>query len=142
MQFRRELKKEPSTILNYLVSAPFIYVMIFPLLILDISLEIYHRICFRLYRLPYVRRSNYIKIDRHKLTYLSWLEKLNCIYCGYANGLMQYAAVIAGETEKYWCGIMHKKYPNFIPPPHHKDFLPFGDEKAFRDFVESDRHQD
>jgi hypothetical protein len=111
------------------------YGMAIPLVILDIGLEIFHRVCFRLCHIPYVKRSRFIKIDRQKLSYLKWFEKLNCAYCGYANGLLQYAVAIGAETEKYWCGIMHAKYKDFKPPKHHKDFLPYGDEQAFRDFV-------
>jgi hypothetical protein len=110
---------------------PVIYSMIFPLVIFDFCLEIYHQICFRLYKIPIIKRSSYIRIDRHKLQYLTRWEKLNCAYCGYANGLMHYASVIAGETEKYWCGIKHQKDPNFIPPEHHKDFLEYGDEESY-----------
>ena len=65
---------------------------------IDLLLEIYHRICFLLYKLPYVKRSTYIKIDRQKLSYLNWLEKLNCMYCSYANGLFHYASIIAAAS--------------------------------------------
>jgi hypothetical protein len=54
------------------------------------------------------------------------------MYCGYANGLLHYASAIAGETEKYFCGIKHQSDPNFIEPPHHKNFVKYGDEEAFR----------
>src|SRR3989344_5807123 len=126
-----EFKKHPERLINHWITLPFIYMMIVPLIILDIFLEIYHRICFPAYKISYVNRSAYIKIDRHKLSYLNWIEKLNCAYCGYANGLMHYASKIAGGTEKYWCGIKHKKSKDFIPPDHHKDFLEYGDEKEF-----------
>lgn len=109
--------------------------MILPIIILDLFLEIYHRICFLLYKLPYVKRSTYIKIDRQKLSYLNWLEKLNCMYCSYANGLFHYASIIAAATETYWCGIQHEKMKGFIPPKHHKDFLPYNDEEAFQRFI-------
>jgi hypothetical protein len=127
-----QYKKYPERIYRHLVSMPFIYIMIVPLVVFDIWVEFYHQICFRLYKIPLVRRSAYIKIDRQKLKYLTRWERLNCAYCGYANGLMHYATVIAGETEKYWCGIKHAKNPNFIPPEHHKDFIEYGDEKAYR----------
>ena len=125
-------KKHPTATLRHIVSFPFIWGMLLPLLIFDICLEIYHQICFRLYRIPLVKRSNYIKIDRHKLKYLTWYEKINCAYCGYANGWVHYATIIAAKTEKYWCGIKHEKDPNFIPPAHHKDFLEYNDEKSFK----------
>ena len=62
-----------------------------------------------------------------------------CAYCGYANGLMAYAVVIAGKTEKYWCGIKHKKYQNFHEPAHHKDFTEYGDEESYRKKYSSDK---
>lgn len=61
------------------------------------------------------------------------MEKVNCMYCGYVNGLYAYAVQIAGETEKYWCGIKHDKDPNFVPPEHHKEFIEYGDKKAYRE---------
>ncbi|MBI4117569.1 MAG: hypothetical protein HY453_00595 [Parcubacteria group bacterium] len=105
--------------------------MLIPTLFLDICMEIYHRICFPLYGLPYVKRSNYILIDRHRLQYLTFLQKIGCAYCGYANGVYNYAVEIAARTEQYWCGIMHEKKKGFIPPKHHANFLPYGDREAF-----------
>ncbi|MEK7122306.1 MAG: hypothetical protein AAB855_00455, partial [Patescibacteria group bacterium] len=72
---------------------------------------------------------------RHHLSYLSAWEKLNCTYCGYANGFIMYAMRIAGETERYWCGIKHKEDPTFIPPPHHQFFLSYGNEEEFKEFI-------
>ena len=106
--------------------------MIAPLLVLDFFLEIYHNIAFRLYGLPLVDRSKYVRIDRHRLPYLGPVAKLNCLYCGYANGLLAYAVKVAGETEVYWCGIKHKSGNGYIEPKHHEDFLAYGDEVAYR----------
>ena len=127
-----EYKKHKNRDWIHLISVPIIYSMSIPLVFLDITLEIYHNICFRLYGIPLVERSKYIKIDRHKLRYLSWVDKINCAYCGYANGLANYARTIAAETEKYWCGIKHKNGGNFIEPKHHKNFLDYGDEEGLK----------
>lgn len=123
-----EYKKKKSNFFPHLLSAPFIYSLIFPLIILDIFVELYHHVCFRLYNIKIIQRSNYIKLDRHKLHYLSPMEKINCSYCGYANGLIHYVSAIAASTEKYWCGIKSEHDPNFIAPKHHKDFINYGDE--------------
>ena len=104
------------------LSAPFIYSMIFPLVILDVWIEMYHRICFLLYEINYVKRSRYIKSDRHNLKKLSWINKINCMYCGYAIGLLNYASEIGARTETYWCNIKHDENPDFVPPKHHKQF--------------------
>ena len=130
-----EYKRHPKRFLRHLFSAPFIYIMIFPLAVLDIFIEVYKQLCFRLYGIELIRRKNYIRIDRHKLDYLNFIEKINCAYCGYANGLLNYSVAIAGATEKYWCGIKHKKYNGFVEPKHHKNFLKYGDKNSFkRDF--------
>lgn len=127
-----EYKKYNNRRLRHWLSFPFIWMMIFPLIILDFFMEIYHRICFPLYGIKVIKRKNYIRIDRYKLSYLKWYDKINCAYCGYANGLLNYATKIAGETEKYWCGIRHSPSKTFIEPEHHKKFLKYGDEKAYK----------
>jgi len=106
---------------------PFIFSVIIPLVILDIWIELYHRVGFWLYKIPYVERGKYVRIDRHRLSYLRWFEKAFCLYCGYANGLLPYAAAIAAETEKYWCAVMHKDDPSFQHPEHHKEFARYDD---------------
>ena len=99
---------------------------------MDVFMEIYHRICFPLLGIPIIKRSRYIRIDRHKLSYLGLMDKIGCIYCGYANGLLLYATVIAGETERYWCGIRHMKSKDFIAPLHHSDFVEYDNEDEFK----------
>ena len=129
-----EHKKHPNRRLRHCIAAPFIWLPLIALIILDIFLEIYHRICFPLYGLEYIKRSDYIKVfDRNRLQYLGFWDKINCSYCGYANGLINYARVIAGTTELYWCGIRHKQENNFHEQQHHKDFnfSKYGDKKAF-----------
>lgn len=125
-------KKFPERKLRHFVSMPFIYGMIVPSVFLDVTMEVYHRVAFPLYGIPRVQRSKYIKIDRQKLSYLRAMEKVNCMYCGYVNGLFAYAVQIAGETEKYWCGIKHEQDPNFAAPKHHEEFLKYGDKEGYR----------
>jgi hypothetical protein len=109
--------------------------MIIPLVITDLCAEIYHRISFPLYGIPYVRRSKYIIIDRHRLQYLSFFQKLGCVYCGYANGLIAYVERIAGDTENYWCGIKHKYNTDDFFQPHQKNFLNYDDPEKFDEMV-------
>lgn len=112
---------------------PFVLLMLPSLVILDVSLEIYHQVGFRLLGIPRVRRWDYIRVDRHKLSYLTPSQKVFCAYCGYANGLLPYAAKIAAETEKYWCAIMHQVNENdtFMVPAHHRNFLTYGDKESY-----------
>lgn len=111
-----------SSDLRNALTAPLIYGLFLPMALYDLCLTIYQAVCFRLYRIPRVVRSQYIVIDRHHLRYLNTIERLNCAYCGYGNGLLAYATEITSRTEQYWCPIkhahkllgVHKRYANFL----------------------------
>jgi hypothetical protein len=118
-----------SSLLN-VVTAPVIYVMIVPIALLDFWLTVYQAICFRAYGIARVRRSAYIVIDRHHLAYLNGIEKMNCVYCGYANGVFAYAREIAGRTEQYWCPIRHAKRIK-APHTHYRHFVDYGDAEGY-----------
>jgi hypothetical protein len=124
-------KYHKSRWFRHWISVPFIWMMLIPMIIFDFFLEIYHRVCFPLYGISNVNRSEYIRLDRQRLSYLTWYDKINCSYCGYANGLMHYGTRIAGDTEKYWCGIKHEPVKGFKEPEHQKNFLKYGDEKSY-----------
>ena len=113
-----------ASVIN-IISAPAIWLCIVPALLMDLSVSLYH-ICFRLYRIPRVRRSRYIVIDRHSLAYLNLIEKINCLYCGYFNGLIAYVQEIAARTEQYWCPIKHARRVASMHSRYHK-FLEYGD---------------
>jgi hypothetical protein len=110
-----------ASILSWLV-APIIYVGLVPFLLLDAFLFLYQLTCLRVYGIAKVKRSDYLVLDRGDLAYLNALEKLNCSYCGYANGLISYAREIAARTEQYFCPIKHARrilaahdrYPTFF----------------------------
>lgn len=123
--------KNSYRLLKHFIVVPLLYTLAVPIIITDIWIEIYHRICFPLCGIPYVKRKNYIKIDRHKLKYLNSFQKIYCVYCGYANGVIPYWVKIASETEQYWCGIQHEKNPDLIVPSHHKNFSEYNNEKDF-----------
>jgi len=114
------------------LTAPVIYSLILPLVVLDLFVTLYQAICFPVYGVEKVRRADYIAIDRHQLAYLNWLQKLNCVYCGYANGLIGYAREVASRTEEYWCPIKHARR---IEEPHARygRFVEFGDGEGFRE---------
>lgn len=102
----RFLRQSPP---RHVVTAPIVYAMIVPLALLDAAVTVYQAVCFPLYGIPRVRRSRYIVIDRHHLAYLNAIEKANCMYCGYANGLLAYAREIVARTEQFWCPIKHAR---------------------------------
>jgi hypothetical protein len=116
---------------RHLVSAPFIYAVIVPLLLLDLFVSLYQWVCFPLYRIARVRRRDYLRYDRGCLAYLNLLEKFNCLYCSYANGLLAYAREVVGRTEQYWCPIKHA-HRVLQPHEHYHGFVDYGDAEAYR----------
>ena len=115
---------------SYLVS-PVIYSMIVPAVVLDIFITLYHAICFPVYGIPKVRRSDFIIFDRHKLGYLNLLEKINCNYCAYLNGLVAYTQEIAALTEQHFCPIAHAKKPRRVHSRYHL-FFGYGDAERYK----------
>jgi hypothetical protein len=115
----------------HIVTAPVIYSLIIPFVLLDIFVTVYQAVCFPVYGIEKVKRSDYLIFDRYHLAYLNLLEKMNCAYCSYCNGLLAYAREIAGRTEQYWCPIKHARrviasYENY------DRFAEYGDADAFR----------
>jgi len=124
--------------IRHILSVPFIYSIIFPLLFLDFAVTLYQHVCFRLYGIPLVKRSKYLVIDRQHLAYLNVVEKLNCMYCGYGNGLVAYIREIIARTEQYWCPIKHA---NKILDAHKlaNNYVDYGDAQAYREKLETIR---
>ena len=116
------LDSSPANVL----SIPLLYGLFVPMVLMDLCLTLYQWLCFPLYRIGRVKRSNYIVIDRYHLRHLNSIEKLNCIYCGYANGLVAYAREIAARTEQFWCPIKHASRIRDRHARYH-DFVEYGD---------------
>lgn len=126
-------KHFPKRQIQHFLSLPIIYLPLPFIIMADVVMEIYHRTCFPIYGLPYVPRSRYIRVwDRFHLPYLTWWNKVGCAYCGYANGWINYARKVASETEAYWCGIRHRDDGKYVPGTHEVEFIPYGDEAAYR----------
>jgi hypothetical protein len=122
------------------ITAPFIYAVIIPLVLLDLFVTVYQAVCFPAYGIAKVKRGDYLVFDRHHLAYLNALEKLNCAYCSYANGLIAYVAEIASRTEEYWCPIKHARR---LQGSHarYRDFVDFGDAEAYSANLEALRRK-
>jgi hypothetical protein len=121
------VRSRPPTV----VVAPVIYGLIVPLLFLDLGLTAYQAICFPVYRISKVRRSDYIVMDRWHLSYLNFMEKFNCAYCAYANGLLAYGTEIAARTEQYWCPVKHAR-KILGAPERVRGFLAYGDGENYQ----------
>jgi hypothetical protein len=114
------------------LTAPVIYGMIIPLVLTDLFATAYQFICFPVYGIGRIRRSDYVVIDRHRLSYLNAIEKLNCVYCGYANGVIAYTRELASRTEQYFCPIKHALA---VAGSHSRyfRFVEYGDAKGYRE---------
>ena len=113
------------------LTAPFIYALIVPFVVLDLMVSLYQAMCFPVYGIAKVRRGDHIVIDRHLLAYLNLLQKLNCVYCSYINGLISYIREIAARTEQYWCPIKHSRRVAGLHD-RHADFIDYGDAEGWQ----------
>ncbi len=118
------------------LSIPFIYSMIIPAAILHVWTQFYQHTAFRLYGIPRIDSSKFIKDRRRKLSYLSWSEKFNCWYCTYANGVFAFASAVARETEKMWCPIKNAAKPEQPDLPHRKQFADYGNEDSLSEYLD------
>ena len=117
--------------LLHFLTAPLIYAMVIPAILFDVLLFVYPHIAFRVFKFEFIKRSDYMHFDHHYLGYLNIIEKLNCLYCSYFNGLMLYGSAIAGRTELFFCPIKHAKK---VVSQHkfYEEFLSYGDEVEYQ----------
>ncbi|MFZ1775459.1 MAG: hypothetical protein WAT78_16095 [Rhizobiaceae bacterium] len=118
------------------LTMPFILAVIVPLLLLDLFVSVYQAVCFPVYGLKKVPRGDFIVFDREQLGYLNAIEKLNCGYCSYANGLLAWAREVAGRTESYWCPLKHARRLSGMHA-HYPAFADFGDGKGWREKMDA-----
>ena len=120
-------------------TAPVIYSGIVAFALLDLFLTVYQGICFPVYGIPKVRRADYLVFDRARLKYLNLLERLNCWYCSYGNGLLAYGAEISARTEQHWCPIKHARRMR-VPHSRYSHFFDYGDAMGYRQEIEKVRN--
>jgi hypothetical protein len=121
-----------------ILTSPFIYAVTIPLVLLDIFASAFQAVCFRVYGIRQVKRREYVVFDRHRLAYLNILQKINCTYCAYANGVLAYVLEIASRTEQYWCPIKHAER---VKGTHRRydAFLEYGDVQSYPDSLQAQR---
>lgn len=124
-----------ETTLVGLATAVVTYAIVVPLVLLDLSVTLFQCVCFPAWGMARVKRADHVVIDRQYLAYLNGIEKMHCVYCGYANGVIAYAREVASRTEQYWCPIKHAR-PG--PPQHDRarEFLDYGDAEGWREKLE------
>jgi len=122
------------------LTAPLIYAGWIPFLLMDLFVTLYQAVCFPVYRIPKVCRADYLVFDRAGLPYLNLVEKFNCFYCSYGNGVAAYTREVAARTEQYWCPIKHARRIE-AAHGHYPKFFDHGDAEAFRQGLERLRQQ-
>ena len=138
-EFARQQRRYKTGLFRFLIrsrflvllTAPVIYSGCIPFVLMDLFVTVYQHICFRVYRIPRVRRADYIVFDRADLPYLNLVEKLNCFYCSYGNGVAAYTREIAARNEQYWCPIKHARRIRAAHDRYPK-FFDYGDAEAFQ----------
>ena len=120
-----------SCSLSTALTAPIIYAVFFPMVLLDVAVTLYQTICFPVYGIARVKRSDYFVFDRSHLAYLNLIEKFNCAYCSYGNGLMAYAREVVARTEQYWCPIKHARKV-MAEHPYYTGFVDFGNAEGYK----------
>jgi hypothetical protein len=121
----------------HIITAPVIYSLIVPFALLDLFVTVYQSICFPVYQIEKVKRGDYLIFDRYHLAYLNTIEKINCAYCSYCNGLLAYVREIGSRTEQYWCPIKHARRV-IAAHERYNLYADYGDAGAFRSRFDRD----
>jgi hypothetical protein len=108
------------------LTAPIIYGMVIPIVLFDLCIMFYQYTCFPIYGIARVKRSDYFAYDQQHLAYLNFIEKFDCLYCSYGNGLMAFATEIFARTEQYFCPIKHS-HKIFGLHSRNRFFMEYGD---------------
>lgn len=119
---------------NYF-TMPIIYGLFIPMALFDLCVGFYQTTCFPIYRVAKVKRGNYFVMDHQHLAYLNIIEKVHCMYCSYAVGLLAYASEVTARTEQYFCPIKHARKV-LGTHSHYKHFLDYGDADNLHERVE------
>lgn len=122
------------------LTAPVVYSGFIFFALIDLFVTVYQAACFPAWGIPKIRRGDYLVFDRGDLAYLNVLERFNCFYCSYANGVVAYVREIAARTEQYWCPIKHARRILGVHDRYPK-FFEFGDAESYRQGLERLRRQ-
>ena len=147
-EFARQQRRYKTGLFRFLVrsrlmvvlTAPVIYAGWVPFLLMDLFVTLYQHLCFPIYGIPKVKRSEYLVFDREDLPYLNLIEKFNCFYCSYGNGVAAYTREVSARTEQYWCPIKHARRVRAAHDRYPK-FFDYGDAEAFNQGLNRLRRQ-
>lgn len=113
-------KMRSQNFLTKIVLAISAYICFLALLFLGLLIWQFQNVYFRILDIPLIDRKKYVIMDRYKLLKLTFWQKLNCMYCEYANGIVAYAKAVVNQMELYSCAIKHETHP--LGQEHQKEF--------------------
>jgi uncharacterized Fe-S cluster-containing radical SAM superfamily enzyme len=119
---RQDVTIHKPNLLLQCIATVAIYSIAVPIALLDLWLLCYTTVYFTIEHIPSVPRKKYVMIDRGRLVKLSIAQRVNCLYCDYANGVFAWARAVAHQTEVYSCAIKHQHTKDFLLQ---KDYYPF-----------------
>ncbi len=88
--------------IRVLVGGFSMYMCVPPLIIVyfTVSLFLYQVVLRPIFGTRIIHWADFVIIDRHRIEELSWFDKLNCQFCGYANGICTMINVEIDEVAK------------------------------------------
>lgn len=123
IQKNKNLRRAP--LLLQMLASIVIYLMVIPMVLTHLSFFLYQEIYFRIYGIPKVRFRNYMTFDHGILKNLNVAQRMNCVYCAYANAFAAWLKAIVNQTEVYSCAI--KNHARKLGQEHQKEFYEYED---------------
>ena len=119
----RKLRRAP--LLLQLIASVVIYGIAIPMVLTHLSFFLYQEIYFGIYGIPKIRFRDYMTFDHGILKNLNIVQRLNCVYCAYANAFAAWLKAIVNQTEVYSCAI--KSHTQKLGQEHQKEFYEYKD---------------
>ena len=104
---RKDINPKPAVLPLFLLGIFIMCICVIPMIISHMFCFVYNWIAMPLMGIPRVYFRDFLVLDRGRLSKLNAIQKLGCLYCGYANALMAWLKASANTTEAYWCAVKH-----------------------------------
>lgn len=85
----------------------YIYAEVVFIVLVHLVCWLHHVVVFTIFRIPKPRLRDFMIFDRGRLTKLTWMQRIGCVYCSYVNGVAAWVKATANATEIYACAIKH-----------------------------------
>lgn len=108
---QKNLHYYPNSFILSFLAMLYTAVGILPMFAIDVYTVIFQYVYFGIHHIPKLDRREYVVMDRHRLRGLSPTQKVNCVYCGYANGVAGFAKAVVEQMERFSCAVKHEHEP-------------------------------